>query len=111
MERKELLNSMQNTGLTKEEINAIKSVFTSYPKVEEVILYGSRAMGNFKPASDIDLSIIGEIDRSLESDIFFDLDDLMFPYKFDLSIYNKISNPDLITHIDKQGILIFSAKN
>ena len=61
-------------------------------------------MGNFKPASDIDLTLKGEnIDLSLLTEIEFDLDDLMLPYKFDISIYNSITNPDFLDHINRMG--------
>jgi predicted nucleotidyltransferase len=102
---------MENSGLTKEDIYNIKSVFSNYPQIEEALLYGSRAMGNYKPASDIDISLIGdEIDLSLINQIEFDLDDLMLPYKFDLSIYHKIKNPEFLDHINRVGKNIYKRK-
>lgn len=101
---------MESSGLTKEEITDIRDVFSKYPQVEEVLIYGSRAMGNFKPASDIDLSLIGnDIDLSLQTEIEFDLDDLMLPYKFDISIYNRITNPEFIKHINSVGKEIYKS--
>ena len=61
-------------------------------------------MGNYKPASDIDLTLIGkDIDFSLQLKIEFDLDDLMLPYKFDISIYDKITDPEFTDHINRIG--------
>jgi uncharacterized protein len=95
---------MENSGLTEEEIAGIKAVFSKYIPVEKVLIYGSRAMGNYKSASDIDLTLIGkDIDLSLQSEIEFDLDDLMLPYKFDISIYDRISNPEFLDHIHRVG--------
>lgn len=95
---------MEDTGLTKEEISDIQAVFSKYPQIEEVLIYGSRAIGNYKPAFDIDLTLKGkDIDSTLQTEIEFDLDDLLLPYKFDLSIYDKISNPDFLSHISKVG--------
>lgn len=95
---------MENSGLTQKEINGIRAVFSKYKPIEEVLIYGSRVMGNFKPASDIDLTLKGEnIDLSLLAEIEFDLDDLMLPYKFDISIYNSITNPDFLDHINRMG--------
>lgn len=103
---------MKSTGLTYDEILAINKIFSKYPQIEEVILYGSRAKGNFKNTSDIDLSLVGkEIDLSLQTDIEFDLDDLMLPYKFDISIYDRISNPELLDHIKKVGKKFYENKN
>ena len=100
---------MENSGLAIEEINSIRAVFSAYKPIEEVLIYGSRAMGNYKPASDIDLTLKGEhIDLSLLTEIEFDLDDLMLPYKFDISIYNKITNADFLDHIQKVGKEFYS---
>ncbi|MFW5757867.1 MAG: nucleotidyltransferase domain-containing protein [Bacteroidota bacterium] len=102
---------MNSSGLTKEEITSIRAVFSKYQQIEEVLIYGSRAMGNFKPASDIDLTLIGkDIDLSLQTKIEFDLDDLMLPYKFDISIYNKITNPEFLDYINRVGKEIFKRK-
>lgn len=95
---------MIDSGLSKKEIESIKEIFSKYTQIEKVLLYGSRAKGNYKPASDIDLTLIGtNIDLSLQQKIEFDLDDLLLPYKFDLSIYSKIINPEFIKHIDRKG--------
>ncbi len=102
---------MHNSGLTKEEITSIRAVFSKYQQVEVVLIYGSRAMGNFKPASDIDLTLIGkDIDLSLQTEIEFELDDLMLPYKFDISIYDKITNPEFLDHINRVGKEIYKRK-
>ncbi len=99
-----------NTGLTEKEKEAIIKVFSKYPEIEKVILYGSRAMGNFKPASDIDLSLVGDgVSLSLLSKIETDLDDLLLPYKFDISIYNKITNPEFLDHINGVGKSIYTS--
>src|SRR5690606_5564874 len=95
---------MENSGLAKEEINSIRAVFSKYKAIEEVLIYGSRAMGNFRPATDIDLAFEGEnIDLSLLTDIDFDLDDLMLPYKFAISIYTKVTHDDFLDHINRVG--------
>jgi uncharacterized protein len=91
-------------GLTPEDIYRIKSVFSMHDQIDRVLIYGSRAMGNYKPASDIDVTLIGiNIDQRLLSQIEFDLDDLMLPFKFDISIYDKITNPEFISHINRVG--------
>lgn len=108
METKDNLNKLVNSGLTEEEIAGIREVFSKYQQIEEVLIYGSRAMGNFKPASDIDLTLLGkDIDLSLQTNIEFDLDDLMLPYKFDISIYDKLSNPEFVNHINRVGKIIY----
>ncbi|OAV71588.1 putative nucleotidyltransferase [Bacteroidales bacterium Barb4] len=91
-------------GLKDTDIQRIKQVFASYSEVERVVLYGSRAKGNFKPASDIDLTLYGEkLTLTLQYKIENDLDDLLLPYKMDVSIFHRISNPDLTDHINRIG--------
>lgn len=103
---------MTNSGLTENEILNIQQVFSNYPAVENALLYGSRAMGNFNPTSDIDITLKGNnIDLTLLNQIELDLDDLMLPYKFDVSIYHKIANQDLINHITREGKQIYSKKH
>jgi uncharacterized protein len=89
-------------GLKKETIEKINQIFARHMAVEKVFLYGSRAKGNYKKGSDIDLSLIGEnLNLILLNKISLDLDDLLLPYKIDLSIYNQITNSDLVDHISR----------
>ena len=48
-----------NSGLTESTTAQIRDVFSKHPEIDQVILYGSRAKGNYKPGSDIDLTLIG----------------------------------------------------
>ena len=101
-----------NYGLPETSIDKIKAVLANYSEVEKVILYGSRAKGNYKNGSDIDLTIIGnELTLATIYKIENDLDDLYLPYKIDLSIYEKISNSALIEHIDRIGIVFYEKNN
>jgi predicted nucleotidyltransferase len=95
-------------GLKAETIKSIQNVFSTFPEVEEVILYGSRAKGNYKPGSDIDLSMIGEqLNLELSNKISLKLDDLLLPYIIDLSIFNQIDNENLADHIKRVGVTFF----
>lgn len=95
-------------GLDTEDIVAIKKVFSNHDKIEKAILYGSRAKGNYRNDSDIDLTLKGEnLTLSQLFAIETELDDLLIPYKIDLSIYHKIENQDLIAHIKRVGIVFY----
>ena len=75
-------------------------------------MYGSRAKGNYRNGSDIDLTLIGKkLDLSKQFIIETELDDLLLPYKIDLSIYHKIENQDLIDHIKRVGSLFYKKEN
>jgi type I restriction enzyme R subunit len=95
-------------GLKQEHIDAIRRCFSAIPAIREVVIYGSRAKETHKPGSDIDLTIIDD-DISSSDLVRLDsaLDDLMLPYKFDLSLKRKIKNPDLIDHINRVGKVFY----
>jgi uncharacterized protein len=89
-------------GLRQETIAKINAVFMSYPQIEAVFLYGSRAKGNYRPGSDIDLVIRGEhLTYKQLLAIENKLDDLLLPYKIDLSLLHHIDNMDLLDHINR----------
>lgn len=92
-------------GLKEDIIEKINKVFSHFPEVEEVILYGSRAKGNFKEGSDVDFALNGnKLHLFILNKISYQLDDLNLPYTFDLQIYGQIYNPGLLEHIKRVGI-------
>ena len=95
-------------GLKDSHINSIQSVFKKYNCIDKAILYGSRAKGNYRNGSDIDLSLIGDnLDLTTLLKIENELDDLLLPHKIDLSIFHKIENTNLIEHIKRVGIVFY----
>lgn len=86
----------------------LNSVFRKFSEIDEIILYGSRAKGNYRTGSDIDLTLKGKnLNGNLLNKINLKLDDLYLPYILDLSIYNKIKNKELIEHINRVGVKIY----
>ena len=97
-------------GLKEETINQINGVFAKYPQIQKAILYGSRAKGNFKNGSDIDLVLEGnKLEHQFINKIALDLDDLLLPYSFDLANLKEVSSPDLLDHISRIGIVFYEA--
>lgn len=97
-------------GLKEKTIAQINDVFSRYPQVEKAVLYGSRAKGNYKNGSDIDLCLEGEgLNLSILYQIDNALDDLLLPYSFDLAICKQIDNSDLIAHIQSVGLVFYHA--
>ena len=95
-------------GLKDETIEKISSVLSGFPEVEKAILYGSRAKGNFKRGSDIDLTLFGPaLTLNVLLRIENRIDDLLLPYHIDLSIFESISNPDLKEHIQRVGKVFY----
>jgi predicted nucleotidyltransferase len=99
-------------GLKQETIDKISAVLARYPHVERAIIYGSRAKGNFKNGSDIDLTLQGDgLNLETINRIKLDIDELLLPYTIDISIHSQIQNTDLIDHIDRVGEVFYSKPN
>jgi len=95
-------------GLKPDTIARINGVLLAHPEVEQAMLYGSRAKGNYRAGSDIDLCLKGEtITLTQLMKIENELDDLLLPYKIDLSLHHALDNPELIDHIRRVGLVFY----
>ncbi|MHB1052612.1 MAG: nucleotidyltransferase domain-containing protein [Thiobacillus sp.] len=95
-------------GLKPDTIARINGVLAAHPEIEQAVLYGSRAKGNYRAGSDIDLCLEGDaltLTQLLE--IENELDDLLLPYKIDLSLHHALDNPELIDHIRRVGVVFY----
>jgi predicted nucleotidyltransferase len=102
------LATAQATRLADAAKEAIQQVLATYPEVETAILYGSRALGRHRPASDIDLTLTGHtISSSTLARIDADLDDLLLPWVIDLSALASIRHPALLAHVQRAGVVLF----
>ncbi len=92
-------------GIPAIYVEKIRSIFSRHNLIEKVIIYGSRAKGNYKAGSDIDLTLVApEMDLSELLMIEHEIDDLLLPYKLDISLLHKIDNSSLIEHINRVGL-------
>ncbi|MDO9161308.1 MAG: restriction endonuclease subunit S [Methylococcaceae bacterium] len=99
-------------GLMESTIDAICGVLAHHPAVEKAVLYGSRAKGNFKPGSDIDLTLFGAaLDARQLAMIDEELDDLLLPYQIDLSIFAQLDHAKLREHIERVGVEFYRREN
>ena len=95
-------------GLTDIELQKLTMALSSVSGVKKAILYGSRSKGNYKPFSDIDITLVGDsLSRRDLNVVSRALDDLLLPYQIDLSLYDTLKNEDLIEHINHYGVEIF----
>lgn len=95
-------------GLGDETLAEIERVLSRSLAVEKAILYGSRAKGNFRPGSDIDLALVGaELDHTVLADIIDEFEDGPLPYRIDLLILHQIRHEALIDHIQRVGVPLF----
>ncbi len=96
-------------GLSIEDIAIIKKVFWAHSNIYEVILFGSRAKGNYKPGSDIDLAVVADaftFDELLE--LHTELEKLGLLYRFDIQNFKKIKDPCVIDHIERVGKVFYN---
>ena len=96
-------------GLKKETFKAINHAISKVRSIDKVILYGSRAKGNYRTGSDIDITLFGK-NLTLNNSVYplmDELDELYLPYTFDISIFEHIDNENLIKHINRVGKLFY----
>ena len=98
-------------GLTDATLARIRDVLAAHPTVERAVLYGSRAKGNFHAGSDIDLCLVGvSLSLTEQLQIESELDDLLLPYKIDLSRFHAMDHPALLDHIQRVGVAWYAAE-
>ena len=99
-------------GLSRRALDLLRGVFLNYPAIDRAVIYGSRAKGNYRYGSDIDIALEG---RALTFDdllcIETALDDLMLPWGIDLSLLSHIDNPALLNHIARVGKTLWVREN
>lgn len=99
-------------GLSDQNANLLLEVFKKYDFIDKIILYGSRAKGNFSDRSDVDLVVIGKPkDRFEVSRVLNEIEETSFPYNIDLQLYSDIKNSQLLDHINRLGKTFYKRKN
>jgi predicted nucleotidyltransferase len=91
-------------GLSAETSARLLAVLTDDPAVEDIWLYGSRAMGRHRPGSDIDLTLVAPTLRHDDRlRLMAALDDLLLPWSIDLSLHHDLPEP-LRQHVARVGL-------
>ena len=101
---------MKAPCLSKKTMNALVQVFTRYPELTQVLLYGSRATGSSTPRSDIDLATRGILDPHRLGRLVLDLEESDILQKCDVHAYELISNTSLKVYIDSEAISIYEKR-
>ena len=103
---------MNEFGLSEKSMEIIRGIYSQFPQIKSVILYGSRAKGNFKPGSDIDMTIVAapSFDFSALAKVNMMFHESSLPYIYDISDFSKLTNPDLIEHIKRCGKVIYKTE-
>ena len=100
------------SGLRIEDLVNITSILKKENKIDSAYLFGSRAKGNYKNGSDVDIVLKGkQLDHDVINHISYILnEETLMPYRFDVVNYDKIKSTELLSHIDRNGQLIFSRR-
>ncbi len=101
---------MPEFGLPQRTLDEMRAIFAKYSAVKKVVIYGSRAMGNYREGSDIDLTLYGDtLTHSDLVNIAGELDESSIPYLVDLSIFNELDHAELRKHIERVGQVFYQA--
>lgn len=97
-------------GLEDNIIKAFIEILKKHPEVESARIFGSRARGDYKKASDIDMALFGkELTHSINTNIFYEIDKLYLPYKVDLINFNTLNEEEkLKDNILKEGVEFYT---
>lgn len=99
--------SIENTGLTKEDLARITEVFARNSHIEAVLLFGSRAMGTHHAGSDVDLAVKGKLlNPGTLSQFRQELEALHLPFFFDVLHYDALKDPALKEQVDRVGVIL-----
>lgn len=100
-------------GLSAFDIEVIVALLQSHREIETALVFGSCAMGNYKPGSDIDIALQGaDVNDALAGTVYGELNERSpLPYKFDVVACTDYLTADLKTHIDTYGIVLYHRSN
>lgn len=103
---------MPRFGLKEDTINKIVEILKKYEEVESAKIFGSRARGDHRDGSDIDIALFGDkLTHAINTKIFYDIDDLYLPYNIDLINFNSLGKENTIReNILNEGVDIYVKK-
>ena len=101
---------MNTFGISEKSFGLIREAFQKYPEVEEVLIFGSRARGTYRPGSDIDLAIKG---RTCSEQTALNItghlnEEVPIPYFVDVVCLEGLKHPDLKAHVERVGKPLFT---
>lgn len=99
-----------NFGLIDGDLSSIVRAISSFEEIDKATLFGSRAKGNYKSGSDINIAIYGqEVNMHIVSKLHLLLEEQsLMPYMFDIVDGTHLGHEGLREHIDRVGQVIYS---
>ena len=101
---------MPDFGLEKDVLLSITETFRNDPRIIGAAVFGSRAKGNYKPYSDVDIVLYGDLNPMDVERVINDLDELPLVYKFDVVAYGLVENSELRQHIERVAVNIYTVE-
>ncbi len=99
---------MSDFGFTEQDKHELIAILQKHPEVEQAVIFGSRAMGHYRPNSDVDMTLKGQnLTSKIASQIGSEIESSNIPYLFDLSIYHQLNNKNFIQHIESEGKIFY----
>lgn len=101
---------MIDFGLKEDRLNKIRRVLARYPQVKRAVIFGSRARGDFKPNSDIDLAVyLTDSEDKMPGELLLEIDDAAGIYKIDVIDMLRLNNEPLRQRIEAEGVEIYDS--
>ncbi len=94
---------MKSFGLNERELAVFQTIFRQYPEIKEVLIFGSRAIGNWKSGSDVDVALMNNVPNEIMKQLRSEFEDSSLPYFVDLLVYPQLKNLAIKEHIDRVG--------
>ena len=96
-------------GLREGIIDEIVNVISKYEEIDKAVVFGSRARGDYKKTSDIDLGIFSSNISSTKLNLLRDnIDTLDIIYKVDVVHFESLNKEGIIKNIKSEGVIIYS---
>ena len=94
-------------GISEISFNRIVEVLEKFEAIDQVLIFGSRSIGNYKKGSDIDLAVFGAnitIEEINQISVALN-EETPIPYHVDIVHYESLKNDALKQHIMTYGQL------
>ena len=96
-------------GLSPKQLETIRGILAPYAcRITRVALFGSRAMGNYRQNSDVDLVLYGDLEEECVDRLWTLFSESSLPFSVDVKGYELIRYPPLKEHIDRVGRVLFT---
>ncbi|MED1418980.1 nucleotidyltransferase domain-containing protein [Bacillus smithii] len=101
----------QGTGISQRFMDDLLAYCLSNPVIQKVVLFGSRARGDYRKTSDIDLAIYtNNATHSQQNLIEYQIQEMPILLKIDILFMDRVSEEKLIANIEKDGMVVYETR-